>query len=372
MTLKILAPNDPALAALEESLAAHPEVDARVEIIAWENYRTALDECLAAPQTAYNAVCIPGHIWLPQLAADGLLAPLDPLLAQLPSNIVSAYDSDGIFESVTAECAFQKRRYILPLFTDGHIVFYRGDLLSLPETVCPSEWHLHLEGLNLPADMSPLALKAHASEILLDWLPYLWDFGGAVVDENGKPIFHSAEGIKALEYYRSLRRFTPTETQDYGNSEILSALNEGCSAAAVSWGGQAAAIFDPTKNPHAAQMKTAAFKCAWNATWGVSLPANQPEEKSTAMLKALLQVMGSDCDQRVTRIAGSPVRKASYSAQEKSKYAWLASQEKLLAECRTLPADPAFGARLGDIYAAVHRAFTGQQSTAEALKEAAG
>jgi len=371
MTLKILGPNDPALAALEESLAAHPEVDAKVEIIAWENYRATLDECLAAP--TYQAVCVPGHIWLPQLAADGLLAPLDPLLNQLPPQTLAAYNADGIFESVAAECKFQDRRYILPLFTDGHIVFYRGDLMSLPETMRPSEWHLYLEKLTLPAGMSPLALKAHASEILLDWLPYLWDFGGAVVDEHGKPVINSEAGIKALEYYTALKRFAPADTQDYGNGEILSALNEGRVAAAVSWGGQAAAIFDPTNasRPRAAQMKTAALKGAWNATWGVCIPANQPETESTAALNALLQVMGADCDQRVTRIAGSPVRKASYSAEEKSKYAWLASQERLLEECRTLPADPAFGARLGGMYAAVHNAFTGKQSAAEALSEAA-
>ncbi len=371
MTLKILGPNDPALAALQESIAAHPEVDAKIDIIDWENYRAALDECLAAPHANYQAVCIPGHIWLPQLAADGLIAPLDPLIHQQPPQTLAAYDSNDIFESVAAECKFQNNRYVLPLFTDGHIVFYRSDLISLPKSVRPSEWHLYLQGLNLPAGMSPLALKAHPSEILLDWLPYLWDFGGAVVDENGKPAFASQAAIKALEYYKSLRRFAPAETQEYGNGEILSALNEGKTAAAVSWGGQAAAIFDPTKNPHAAQMKTAAFQGAWNATWGVCLPANQTENELNTALNALLPMMGADCDQRVTRIAGSPVRKGSYSAGEKSKYAWLASQEKLLAECRTLPADPAFGARLGGMYAAVHRAFTDKQPTEEALTEAA-
>ncbi|MFZ5821774.1 MAG: ABC transporter substrate-binding protein [Chloroflexota bacterium] len=371
MTLKILGPNDPALAALEESLAAHPEVDAKVEIIAWENYRATLDECLAAPHATHQAVCVPGHIWLPQLAADGLVAPLDPMFEKLPLKITAAYNADGIFESVVAECKFQDRRYILPLFTDGHIVFYRSDLMSLPETVRPSEWHSHLQGQTLPKGMSPLALKAHASEILLDWLPYLWDFGGAVADEHGKPAFHSEAGIKALEYYTALKRFAPADTQEYGNGEILSALNEGKAAAAVSWGGQAAAIFDPTKNPHAAQMKTAALQGAWNATWGVCLPANQPEAESTAALNALLQVMGADCDQRVTRVAGSPVRKASYAAEEKSKYAWLASQERLLKDCRALPTDPAFSARLGGMYAAVHNAFTGKQPAAEALSEAA-
>lgn len=371
MTLTILGPNDPALAALEESLAAHPEVDAKVEIIAWEKYRSTLDECLAAPRATHQAVCVPGHIWLPQLAADGLLASLDPLFENLPQEITAAYDSDGIFESVAEECKFQNRRYILPLFTDGHIVFYRGDLLSLPETVRPSEWHSYLQGLTLPQGMSPLALKAHASEILLDWLPYLWDFGGKVVDENGEPAFASDAGINALEYYTSLKQFSPANTYEYGNGEILSALNEGRVAAAVSWGGQAAALFDPKVNPHVTQMKTATLQGAWNATWGVSIPANQPAEESIATLKALLQVMGADCDQRVTRIAGSPVRKASYGAAEKTQYAWLASQEKLLKECRTLPADPAFGARLGEMYAAVHNAFTGQQSADDALKEAA-
>lgn len=376
MTFKILGPNDPALAALEESLSAHPEVDAQVEIIPWENYRSTLDACLSAAQATHQAVCVPGHIWLPQLAADGLLAPLDPLMARASQKNLATYDAAGIFESVAAECAFampgeKSAGYILPLFTDGHIVFYRSDLINLPAYVRPSEWHIHLQDVNLPAGVASLAMKAHASEILLDWLPYLWDIGGVVVDEQGAPAFQREEGIRALEYYTALRRFAPVDTHEYGNGEILSAINHGRAAVVVSWGGQAAAIFDSSQNPYAAHIKTAALGGAWNATWGVCLPANQSEERSLEMLEMLLQVMGPECDRRVTRIAGSPVRRNSYSSEEKEKYPWLASQEQLLQDCRILPVDPAFGARLGPLYAAVHRAFTGEQSAQQALSEAA-
>jgi multiple sugar transport system substrate-binding protein len=371
MTLLILAPNDPAIAALQEAFASHPEVDARVEIIPWENYRETLDACLAAPKATHQAVCVPGHIWLPQLAADGLLAPLDVPFSNLSKAVVSAYQPDGIFESVAAECRYNGLPYELPLFTDGHIVFYRSDLISLPDLVRPSEWHLLLENLKLPKGVSALAMKAHSSEILLDWLPYLWDFGGAVVDVSGKPVFDSVEGVRALKYYTSLRRFAPLDSHQYGNGEILAAMCRGKAAVAVSWGGQAAAMFDPQQNPYASKLRTAALACAWNATWGVSLPANQPADVTLRMTEALLRVMGPACDQAVTRIAGSPVRMVSYSASEKARYPWLASQERLLADCRTLPADPTFGPRLGPLYNAVHSAYTGAKSAEEALHEAA-
>lgn len=371
MNLTILGPDDPALQALEQACIEQPQLNARVEITPWAEYRNSLLDALKSPTTPYQAVCVPGHVWIPELTHAGYFFNLNELTGDVKPSTLAAYDADGPMPSVRAESHYQNQWVMLPLFTDGHIVFYRSDLLELPEQIRPSDLESYAKSMNLPDGIFPLALKAHPSEILLDWLPYLWERGGDLLDEHHRPIFNSPTGVDALKYYISLKQFSPPETHQYGNNEIASALTEGRLAAAVSWGGQAAAIFDPQKNPFHAVMKTTSLAHAWNATWGVCLPANQPRSQAVETLSGLMQLMDSNCDLNVTRIAGSPVRLSSYSPQQKQLYPWLASQQAMLENCKTLSQLPQVGAFLGILYTAVHRAFTENETPQQALDQAA-
>lgn len=374
--IKILGPNDPALEALSESIKENPGLECELTIVAWENYRAKLDETLASSEPKFDAVCIPGHIWLPQLANDGLLKPFDGLLRNIPPSVLKNYDASDVFPSIREECQFTgadgvSKQFVMPLFTDGHIVFYRSDLVSLPEVIAPSQWHTYLQALTLPDGVHPFAMKAHNSEIFLDFLPYFWDFGAQLWDDKGNALFNSEAGAKALDYYASLRKYCPGNTDTFGNGEILDAINTGKVAIITSWGGQAAGIFDNKNNTNAASIKTAALQNAWNATWGVTIPAKAKDEKAAQTLAVLMQLMGKDGDAKVTRIAGSPVRISSYSEQEKQKYPWLHSQQALLENCRMLPVDPAFGAYLDGLYSGVYKTFTGKESATSALADAA-
>ncbi len=371
MTIAILGPDDPALAALQDEIQARPEIDARLDIVPWAEYQARLQNALSADTSPYQAVCAPGHMWLPDLVAQRKLQALDPLLAALPAQRRADYGPDDILPSVARECRVDGAPYMLPLFTDGHLVFYRSDLVTLPKFVCARDWVGIVAGWTLPEGMWPLALKADVSEILLDWLPMLWAYGGDVLDPHGQPRFNDALGQRALAAYRELRAWAHPDSHTFGNNEIAQALASGAVAAAVSWGGQAAAIFDPARNPWHAQIKTAQLTDPWNATWGICLPAHQTEESARRAIEACVALTGPSFDARVTRIAGSPTRAGSYSESECARYPWLADQRDMLAACRTLPAAATRGPLLGMLYRAIHRAFTGQASPAEALAEAA-
>lgn len=369
--VRILGPNDPALEALKRSIELHPNVDCELTIVAWEEYRAKLDAVLASETPEYDVVSIPGHIWLPQLANDGLLQPFEALAGKVNAEVIEEYNAADIYASIQHECRFRGQQYVLPLFTDGHIIFYRSDVVSLPEKVNPADWRSILSEVDPPAGMKAFAMKAHASEIFLDFLPTFWDLGAELWSEDGKALFASELAAKALEYYRSLREFCDENTHQFGNGEILDAINSGKAAIVASWGGQAAGIFDEKNNPNAKYIRTAALRNAWNATWGVSIPSKVAPQKAAQALEVLMRLMGKEGDRLVTEIAGSPVRVSSYSAEEKAKYPWLGSQQKLLEECRILPTDPAFGAYLGPLYTEVYNAFIGTKTVVSALNDAA-
>jgi multiple sugar transport system substrate-binding protein len=366
-TYRILGPDDPALAALKSELAAHPEWQTDLVILPWADYQPALNAALQAEVSPYQAVCAPGHVWLPGLVSAGQLAAFDPLLPDISESLRQDYNAGEILPAVAREATVSGQTYLLPLFTDGHLLFFNKERLDLASgaTISPLSLAQVAASARLPAGTHALALKAHPSEIFLDWLPFLWAAGGEVIDATGAPGFAGPEGVEALEYYCALRQYCPPQPESFGNAEIARALVEGQVALAASWGGQAAVIFDGHAN-----LGTALYTHPWNATWGICLPANQPQPVQRAMLERLYATCGPHLDREVTRLAGSPVRQSSYSEQESSRYPWLPAQYEMLLRAGNLPGNPRLSAFLGDLYGAVFAAFSGQESPLQALKKA--
>ena len=377
MSYKIIGPDDPALDVLRNELQRHPDWNAELIIIPWADYRNKLMEALTAAETPYQAVCVPGHIWIPELADAGYLAPFEPLLASLPADLLKDYAADNILPSVAAESRFQSGQYMLPLFTDGHILFYRSDALELAAgddvpLVSPLTLHKLAAKAHNPPEMYGLALKAHPSEIFLDWLPFLWEAGGDVLDKAGQPAFADQAGISALEYYCNLRQFCPPDTHTYGNAEIAEVIKKGQAALVTTWGGQSAAIVLAEDNAFKDLYHSAVFPKPWNATWGVSIPTNQPQASQAEMLSILLQAAGPKQDRVVTHVAGSPVRQSSYTPEALKRYhQWLPAQYQMLRRAGVLPVDPRTGAYLGILYEAIYSAFTDKAAPADALQKAA-
>ncbi len=378
MTLSIIGPNDPALDVLQSALAERPDLDAKLTIIPWPEYREALMATLTAVSAPNQAVFVPGHIWLPEFAAAGYLAEIAPLMESVSAELLASYDPDDIVLSIADECEYEGKQYQLPFFSDGHILFYRADLIELDESdgipivstrdlkelaQATSTGSAH--SVHNPPHIYGLALKADASEIFTDFLPYLWEAGGRIFDENGRPDIDNPVNIEVLELYCSLRELCPPQTAVYGNGEIADVLRNGEAALVANWGGQTAPIM--LDEGWSGAYKTAVFPIPWNATWGIAIPRNQSAASQQNAIAALMQLLGTEQDKQITRMAGSPVRQSSYAPAELQKYPWLAAQLEMLNRAKPLPARPELGSFLGLLYEATHQAFMGKLSPAEAL-----
>ena len=368
MTLTIIGPNDPALDALDEALERTFDGDVRLRIIPWPEYRDTLMAGLNAEESPWQAAFVPGHIWLPELAQRGLLAPLETLIPAVPEEVRAAYAQEDIIPSVAAECRYQDQAYLLPLFTDGHILFYLEACFDWEDevpVVSTREIGALAQRAHHPPKHTGLALKADASEIFTDWLPYLWEAGGRLFDDAGQPDIAHPTNVEALAYYISLQAYCPPDTAHYGNAEIAEVIRQGEAALVATWGGQAAPLFPPGKpSPY----RAAVFPKPWNATWGVGIPANQPPSRQMQALSALMQVMGPITDVAVIRTAGSPVRESTYTPEALAQHPWLAAQRAMLDRAQPLPSDPRLGLFLGDLYTYVHRAFTHAMTPEAALQ----
>lgn len=361
MTTRILAPNDPALAAYQDALAAPGAPDATVDIVPFAEYRAQLNAALDAPTSAYHVVFVPGHLWVPELAAAGKLAPL-----------ATPPDAD-LVPLVAEECTYGGKTYMVPLFTDGHILFYDPARVALPAdttVVRPSALPGLAASATPPDGGHAIALKAHPAEIFLDWLPYLLDAGGRVLGDDGHPAFNTEAGISALAAYVTMTAVAPETTHRYSNEEVAEALQTGTVAMAVTWGGQAAPVFNAPGSVAATTYRVVPLTTPWNATWGAAIPANIPAAAQQEAAAVLAALNGPAMDARVIEHAGSPVYASSYTADAIATYPWLTAQQHMLANAVILPKLPQIGAVLGTLYDQVYLAFRRKVTPAAALSAA--
>lgn len=368
----IIGPDDPALEGLRMSLSQHSELGIELRTIPWAEYRSILMHTLAEVTASSQALFVPGHLWIPELAHAGYLADIGELMSVLPQSLVEQYDKDDIFPSVWSECHYNHRLYQLPFFSDGHLLFYREDLVALDADqevpVVSTEVLASLaKKVQGTSRLHGLALKADVSEIFTDYLPYMWEAGGRIFDTSGTPDLACCENIEALERYCVLRSWCPEKTHTYGNAEIAHILRTGEAALISNWGGQTAPILLDENNPWRNRYKVAVFPQPWNATWGIAIPENQPKNRQKEVLSGLMQLLGSAEDRRVASVAGSPVRQSSYSREQMGKYPWLAAQKRMLESAKILPKDPRLGLFLETLYEEIHKAFTGKISPRGAL-----
>ncbi|MFZ5823510.1 MAG: ABC transporter substrate-binding protein [Bacillota bacterium] len=358
MPLRMIGPDHPTLRAL----ACSPGWQMELELIPRPLYRERLLESLNSPLPAYQAVCVPGHLWLPELAHAGRLAPLDTLLPAIGQALHDAYRADDILPAVAAESRYRGIPYLLPLFTDGQMLLYRPDLVAVEEeggvpVVSPRDLGA-LAAWCCPNGVTPLALAAGPDSILWDWLPFLWAEGGCLIDLQGRPAFAGPAGVRALETYCSLRRFCPPDVHRWGPENVAAAVREGQVAMAPVWTSQLPALAGGA-------YRLAVYTQPLGVTWGVAVVAGLSREEREAVLAALMAGLGPAVEDGVTRPAGGAVRRSAFA--DLSRHPWLAPQLEMLTRSNTLPADPRLGPVVSVLEGALYRAFCGESSAHEAL-----
>lgn len=383
-TVRVLGVGDPAVYAYtDEDLDILGEWrrsgggEVSFDIVPWDRYLSTLSVQFEAGEPAYDIIMLPGHLWLPEFVEAGRLAPLGPHVAQIPSA-----DWDDLKPFVRDELRYRDEYYLMPSFTDGHVVFYRSDLVvgvgpgdggaaagtGGPATGLTTPTELgEMARRNDAAGHRGIALKADPSEIFLDWLPYLWGFGGDLLSADGEPVFASSAGVESLKFYRALREVAPADTDRYGNEQIAEALRGGSVAMATSWGGQAGFIY-AADSGFRTDVTVATFEKPWNVVWSFGVLAASPDVP--AAFEFLHYLSGPEVDAKVGRYAGSPVRSSTYAAGREA-VPWYPVQEEMLDRALRLPRHPRMNAILPAVTEKLVACFSGELSARDALDQAA-
>lgn len=156
--------------------------------------------------------------WLPALADEGALTPLDDRLADDPPTDWPNDWADSMRELVS----YEGTTYGLPYHDGPEIFHYRQDLFesvaeqkAFRETYgrplhVPKTWPEFLEVAEFftrPEDDlwgTVVAALPDGHNDVYDFLIQLWSRGGSVLDDQGRPAFDSDAGRDSLQFYHDL------------------------------------------------------------------------------------------------------------------------------------------------------------------------
>jgi multiple sugar transport system substrate-binding protein len=138
--------------------------------------------------------------WVSEFGAAGWAVPLND---KLP-NLSDTFDQSGL-----NVWSYNGKQLAVPFWGATNGLYYRADLLKDAGVQPPQTWD------DLVADVKAVQAKnpkmegylfagGKSENLMMVWSEFLYAFGGKYVDDQGKCAFNSPEGIKAVEYMKSL------------------------------------------------------------------------------------------------------------------------------------------------------------------------
>ena len=360
-TLNVLAVADPAITGIvseKDRLDAFEKeygIKLHLDVLPWAEYYPALLASFENYQ--YDVVMVAGHLWLYDFVSNGYLK-------EIHDGYSDSYDYEDVLETVRNEIEMDGKYYLFPSFCDGHMLLYRKSSFNqeLPEKVSLDE----VMQLVRATGKASFTLKAHQSEIFQDILPYFRNEGVEPFDEAGMINLNTPEAIKALENYIEMKNYCAGDVENYGNEEVMRAIQKKECVIGVTWSGQLGSVMnEDCEDPE--DVGFAALTTSWNVTWSFGMNALCKDYEAAKLFMEF--VTSKNIDQRAGFYSGNPVRKSSFMAGINNNE-WYAKVLEMIKGAKPVAKSEKTGAMMGIIAQQVHDAFTGKTTPENAMKNA--
>jgi multiple sugar transport system substrate-binding protein len=232
--------------------AENPSIKVNIIEIPWDQIDTQQLLDFTAGKGSYDLV-MQSTSFFGSYAVAGYLEALEPYFAKKSLIDASAFNLDDFNKSVLDLVGtYNGKLYALPYMYFPQVMVYRVDLLKkigagVPKTF--DEFLSVVKKLNSLPNMhgtSIIGLKGGAGANVYAWAPYLFNFGGKFADTQGKPAFNSPQGVKALEFYKQLLAYSPSEAINYGTDQVTSAFGSGSIGIMFMDADNAGQVLDPS------------------------------------------------------------------------------------------------------------------------------
>jgi multiple sugar transport system substrate-binding protein len=330
------------------SIPAHPHYDAMLKLlpeftkqtgIKVETDRLAIPRMkdkqlleMAKPSGDYDLICYV-VMWKGEYVKKNLVRELEPFFKNAAladpdydmKDIVPRYlENLGLVGGPKGYLAGPGAKlYGLPYGAETSILAYRRDVFSklnlkAPETYTEMEKLLPI--LKEKSGMGALTSRGQAGhQCVHAWLLHLNPLGGKVFDDQWKPIFNNAVGIKALDTLKLISDTGPVGIPGYGQGEMITSFLQGQAAMYL----DSSLIFGQVNNP--AQSKIAgqvsyvvhpkgSRYSSQSGGLGLAIPKNAKNADAGFLLMQWLTAKAQD--KAVSKLGGVPTRNSTLADQD--------------------------------------------------------
>ena len=360
--IKVLAVADPAVAVYvdtKHNILKNFGTVVQFDIVPWEAYYKTMLEVFDN-KAHYDVIMIAGHLWLRDFAKKGYLAAIE-------------LEAEDILPTILQEMSYEGTTYLSPSFCDGHMIAYRKSIMKekygrLPGNVITPEEYIQIaKCLGEGNERKAIVMKAHSSEIFTDALPFLRMQGRDVyATDTLAATCNNPEVIQGLEAYLELRQYAPSDTDTYGNEQVVEAIQKKQAAMAITWSGQLGVVYNEECEERE-DLGFATLETAWNVTWSFAISANSRKKEEAQELLRFLR--SPEVDKLAGGCSGAPVRRGSY-IEGRAQYPWYECQLNMIEHAKPLPNISGAGDKNGVLYEEIANAFAGRKSAREAMADA--
>lgn len=243
-------------------------IQVKVEQIPWAQFQDRVFAALAAQDATYDLI-VGDSQWLGKAVSGGHYVDLTNWLKE---NV----EMDQFYQTaVQAYAEYPKdsgKLYALPAEGDAVGFAYRKDLFEDPKEQAafkqkygydlktPDTWQQFrdiAEFFTRPDKSlygAALYFGKDYDSVTMGFQQVLWSFGGELYDPQTmqvEGVLNSETGVKALEFFVGLRKFTIPNSETYYWNECLTAFQEGKVAMTMNYFAFFPGLLDSSKNPHA-------------------------------------------------------------------------------------------------------------------------
>lgn len=179
-------------------------------------------------------------------AANGWLEPLDEFFEKYKDE----FNLDDIAPAALNAVSYNGKKYALPILTNTMLFAYREDVLKDKGLAPPAsfeDYEKAAKALHSPAMAGTvMTLKGEGTMNEAHW--YLTAIGDGWFDKDGKPVFNSPNGVKAIETMKRMAQYAPRGYTANGNDESTILFQQGAAAMGLQWLTRTAAMENPQQS----------------------------------------------------------------------------------------------------------------------------
>lgn len=323
-TLTIASMNDPfgaAMTKLAPTIAAKTGVGVTVDIMGYGELMTKTTADFVGKTKAYDIVTM-DIVLAGQYAAGDHVLPLGELMKRDAAEL----DLPDIYPAILDTLGnYHGKQVAFPFSGYANVLAYRKDLFEAAGMKAPATLQELQSDAEKLTDRTKnqygwVANGQKGPAVAQDWMQYNAQFGGSILDQDGKPTLNSDANVKSLILYKQLfDKAAPPGAVDYDWGGREEAFRQGIAATMQTWSVGASSYDDPDKSKVVGKFALVEAPPGVGVAeqyglggWGLSINAVIDKDRQEAAWKVIKYLCGKEGQKELAMLgSGGFIRMSS-------------------------------------------------------------